>query len=691
MVDTSSGYYTFNYGEFGLIEDVWAGEYCLAAYEYTDDGNYYLKSLDYGNGWAVQYEYDNRGRLIQEEFGVGTNTYTYDNNGDLAIMTDSATGITTKYYYDLIGRLVKQEEKGGNRSHTVQYTYNNVNNLASLQETINGVPHSNEFAYDNINRVTSVTNDDVSEHYDYDDFGRMNQSVTKDDGTVVLTESYTFTAPSANATSGQIATGRLQAAGYDVTYTYTYDGNGNILSISDGTYTTSYEYDSANQLIRENNQEGGFTYIWEYDDAGNILCRGEYDYTTGKNVMEYIQDEVFYIYEEEYCWGDLLIGYNDESVYLDAIGNVEGDGTWEYIWQNGRELEYMFDGDNEWYFVYDGNGMRTKRSNYEDLTYQYIYNGSSLSQMTVGNNTLYFAYGANGVPMSVTYNNVTYYYVVNIQGDIIAILNAAGTPVVRYSYDAWGNPISTTGTMASTLGVLNPLRYRGYVYDQETGLYYLQSRYYNPEWGRFINADAFVSTGQGLLGNNMFAYCNNSPIMLVDYRGNIPKDARVSLFAMSLDGGGGYSPYISKEDKAKFAAIKKYNNNTINLLVDGIGTDPDKLNVTFYPNEGLIHIENSYDIKDKQEKLAIIDVIMSSEYYDASIYGNCVDTMLIEWSGHNFVYHTASASSVIYKLYQRLGYETPIQSTQGVDFRRSLAPSARRNYRLVTLGGKLQW
>ena len=107
----------------------------------------------------------------------------------------------------------------------------------------------------------------------------------------------------------------------------------------------------------------------------------------------------------------------------------------------------------------------------------------------------------------------------NLQGDVVAILNSSGQVVVQYTYDAWGNPLSTTGSLASTIGTLNPIRYRGYVYDTETGLYYLQSRYYDPELGRFINADAFVSTGQGLLGNNMFAYCGNNPVNYVDPSG----------------------------------------------------------------------------------------------------------------------------------------------------------------------------
>ena len=101
----------------------------------------------------------------------------------------------------------------------------------------------------------------------------------------------------------------------------------------------------------------------------------------------------------------------------------------------------------------------------------------------------------------------------------MAIVDATGTAVVSYAYDAWGNILSVTGTMADTLGESNPLRYRGYVYDNETELYYLQSRYYDPEIGRFINADVYPSTGQGLTGNNMFAYCGNNPVARIDRSG----------------------------------------------------------------------------------------------------------------------------------------------------------------------------
>ena len=147
----------------------------------------------------------------------------------------------------------------------------------------------------------------------------------------------------------------------------------------------------------------------------------------------------------------------------------------------------MTDGTTTWTYTYNADGLRTQRTNGTN-TYKYIYNGSSLVQMTVGNDTLYFT------DDTVTYNNTVYYYVKNIQGDIIAILDTDGDAVIQYTYDAWGNILSTTGSMASTLGQINPLRYRGYVYDSETGLYYLQSRYYDPEVGRFLNADAFAGT-----------------------------------------------------------------------------------------------------------------------------------------------------------------------------------------------------
>jgi len=144
-----------------------------------------------------------------------------------------------------------------------------------------------------------------------------------------------------------------------------------------------------------------------------------------------------------------------------------------------------------------------------------------------------------------------YFFEKNLQGDIVAVYNSNGTKIGTYTYDAWGNFTITltediTPADEAVVNTYNPFRYRGYYYDVETGLYYLQSRYYNPQWGRFINADGYVSTGQGLLGNNMFAYCNNNPVMGIDPQGDITVSKG---FTFSLGGfGAGYTISIFRSD-----------------------------------------------------------------------------------------------------------------------------------------------
>ncbi len=143
----------------------------------------------------------------------------------------------------------------------------------------------------------------------------------------------------------------------------------------------------------------------------------------------------------------------------------------------------------------------------------------------------------------VVYNGTAYSYAKNLQGDIVAILNSAGTAVVRYTYDAWGKPISCIGTMATTLGKLNPFRYRSYNYDEETGLYYLRSRYYSTFSNRFVNADSLIC-------NNLFSYCDNAPVILADTNGQ-------SLHLATSEFGGGGCSYISPSERTPEAVLKK--------------------------------------------------------------------------------------------------------------------------------------
>ena len=152
----------------------------------------------------------------------------------------------------------------------------------------------------------------------------------------------------------------------------------------------------------------------------------------------------------------------------------------------------------------------------------------------MGTHFLLYLYDENGAPVGLQYRNKTYgtytfdtyYFEKNLQGDIIAIYTENGTKIGSYTYDAWGNctvsiESGTTTIQKQIVRTLNPFRYRGYYYDTDTGLYYLQSRYYNPKWGRFLNADGYVSTGTGLLGYNMYAYCGNNPVMGYDPTGEI--------------------------------------------------------------------------------------------------------------------------------------------------------------------------
>ncbi len=170
-------------------------------------------------------------------------------------------------------------------------------------------------------------------------------------------------------------------------------------------------------------------------------------------------------------------------------------------------------------FKYNENGLRVQKT-VNGVVTDYTLHGKNIVHMKQGSNNLHFFYDAQSRPAVVVYNGTAYAYVKNLQGDIIAILNSEGTVVVSYTYDAWGAPIGTTGTMKDTLGKLNPFRYRGYVYDEETELYYLRSRYYSIAWCRFVIPDC------GLFNKNLYGYCNNQVIGYADIDGHKSRPAK---------------------------------------------------------------------------------------------------------------------------------------------------------------------
>jgi len=243
--------------------------------------------------------------------------------------------------------------------------------------------------------------------------------------------------------------------------------------------------------------------------------------TTGE--LSSVLDTVDYTYDS--VWKDKLTSYNGGStITYDEIGNPLTYRGYNLTWVKGRQLRLVQGNGVSQIYNYNADGLRTRSYSGSKFKFTYYtYASGLLVSQTDGTNTLNFVYSPAGEALGFTCNGTKYFYMRNVQGDVIGIYDSTGTVVVEYTYDAWGKPNSVTGSLASTIGVINPLRYRGYYYDDETGFYYLQSRYYDPEIGRFINADAALGQIGNVQGSNMFAYAFNNPIMYDDPTGNWPK------------------------------------------------------------------------------------------------------------------------------------------------------------------------
>ena len=215
----------------------------------------------------------------------------------------------------------------------------------------------------------------------------------------------------------------------------------------------------------------------------------------------------------------------------------------------GRQLKKMSREGQSLTFKYDHNGMRIQKVLEHDWypeTTNYTYHGKLLTHMEVNYtdfdevshvDKLHFFYDASGCAAKVQVNGAMYSYIHNLQGDIVGILDNAGNLVVEYKYDAWGKLLSTTGSLADTLGIRNPFRYRGYVYDEETGYYYVSFRYYNDSWGRWVVADLSETIDvepENLTQYNLFVYCFNSPVNMADDSGLWPNWVKKAIAVVAV-------------------------------------------------------------------------------------------------------------------------------------------------------------
>ena len=500
---------------------------------------------------------DMRGNVLKSKHNGETQvSYTYDDKNRLATFNDKVSG-EFKYAYDALDRVT--DYTGG--GITEAYAYNPDGNIATKTVTVGESVKQYVYAYkDNAAKdLESVTADGVKISPQTDILGRNSGKEISISGKKIASETIAYCKVGDHATNmpstirfgnrfasviaSSEATRQSQPKEFVLldSLKYKYDSCGNITEIwENGKLAAKYTYDKLNRLIREDNKQRYRTLVFTYDNNGNILSKRDVSFTLKD--IESFEDNVgaenLYAYS-----GDRLMAYGNERCEYDGMGNAKVYRDKACSWEKGRQL-VSYDGNT---FAYDGQGKRITKNG---ISYTYDSNGNLLKQ-TDGANTLEFIYDDSGVA-GVKYDNKTYVYRKNAQGDIIAILDSAGAVVVKYVYDAWGNhdvhllKQVYASEQSTHIGYLNPFRYRGYYYDTETKLYYLKTRYYDPVVGRFITIDdlSYIDP-EHINGLNLYAYCGNNPVMNVDPTGCFAGLIFAILGIFFLVGGviGGVSAY----------------------------------------------------------------------------------------------------------------------------------------------------
>lgn len=551
----------------------------LASYSYDGSvNNGRLTTMAYGNGDSVSYTYDAFDRQRTAAYNDGT-TYHYDYSSDNALTRQYVTdgsGITEQYsyQYDSLGRLIhsRQSTANGALIQSTQHMYDAANRMTSQSWQFGTGLYRQQYSYTGVKAdgtadssvdgtISAITTTipgqlDVTSKYEYNDLRQLEKKTVtvpnQNRGTTtVYTRGYTYSVIAEDKDCNRVGT-RLASTGYTFgsssrSFDYTYDAAGNIQTVTTGgtnvpaaAASKAYTYDAQGQLATET--DGSVSRAYAYDTVGNIRS-----VTTDGAVIK------SFGYTNP-SWPDLLTSVTVGGTTKDILyeGQTQTSGVpssgnpvtyyngkdYSFAWTKGRQLtEATVDGQNVKY-AYDMSGVRSSKQ-VGDTTYTYTTLSGKVMRQQWGEKSLEFVYDDGNQPFAVIYNDgstsTLYYYVLNAQGDVAAILNSSGKLAASYDYDAWGNctvydSSAKVLTDPTSIANLNPLRYRGYYYDAETGFYYLQSRYYDPAICRFINADTFATTdANGLLSANMFAYCENNPI------GNSDPDG---YFAAALTGGG---------------------------------------------------------------------------------------------------------------------------------------------------------
>ena len=545
--------YNINYDTFGRLNNIKVGSTSLMTYNYNtfaNGGN--LSNTIFANGQKYVYNYDDKGRLksitdgtkeiykniygpdgkvnmLQYDYSNYNNSnkpyikYTTDSNGNDVVKTyDNYMEAVEQSYTSLYDKFV---EIVNNKAYTTKYNFTANGSNAGANWQHNQVNHNHQITYDDLGRIQTKS------------FSNTSGETTIN----ALTKSYSYANIDDTYTTSRVTAINYQANNYTKALNYTYTATGLISSAGD----VSYEYNEAGMLTRVNDPDNG-TIVYIYNENGALHYVKYYAYTVGElgdclKTKTHTYDSVWKdkpISSNIATPGEEVAPWDYFDISYDASGNPTYYGTafegFEFSWMNGRQLKKLdytnVMDETENYsisFAYNPNGLRTTKQ-YDlmpnagsplayTVKYTYDSNGKLTSQQGWQEDTFYFYYDKDGNLLACEYMGDIYYYVTNLQGDVIAILDKNGNCVVEYTYDAWGKVLSVAGSMANTLGSHNPLRYRGYYYDRESGFYYLKSRYYDPNTGKFLNAD---SVSMLISGEKAYTYCENNPVNFTDFEGN---------------------------------------------------------------------------------------------------------------------------------------------------------------------------
>ena len=528
--------FKFNYNEYNKLLSTYVGDSQIVSNIYSPyNGN--LLKVSYANGSVISYTYDEYNNVTNIKCnGNIVAKYTYNKNGQISVCDDSESGETTYYYYDCNGNLESQFILGKDNTLAKSVTTDENGNIVEKTEIGN-----------NTRTITSGTDSDGKSFVDYnglktteekDEFGRTTSILTKGlkDNKDYKVE-YTYAdGKETNSTSKTVSNLYNTFNDKEVaTYSYSYDENGNITQIRLGKdIINKYIYDDKNQLKQEYDYLHNYYINYSLDGNGNIHSVDTQALDRDGLPTGSPRGNIYYYDDKQWC--DKLTGVNGVgNITYDEIGNPLNyrDGM-SFTWRNGRWLSTttLNDGTKVTY-RYNANGMRTQKKVGSKVTDYYYDSNNNLIAQKTDNATLFFYYDTENSPVALSYNGKMFYYVKNLQGDIVKILDEDGNEKASYVYNAWGDIISQSD---DELASINPLRYRGYVYDEDTTLYYLQTRYYDPTTGRFINADdtAYIGATGTVLSANIFTYCENNPIIKKDINGKVTGVDDVFMLAVLI-------------------------------------------------------------------------------------------------------------------------------------------------------------